>query len=81
MKLKADGSIRDKDQEEIDLRDSTNALAAVNTYHYTALRMYNYATWPDQGEIRDALDSIDKLPLFELDAMLNAAGFRNHDSQ
>ena len=81
MKLKADGTIRDKDQEEIDFRDSTNALAAVNNYHYTALRMYNYPTWPEAGEIRDALDKIDKLPLFELDAMLNAAGFPNHAGQ
>jgi len=81
MKLNLDGSIRDKDQDEIEFRDSTNAVAAVNNYRYTALRMYNYPDWPEAGEIRDELDKIDKLPLFELDALLNAAGFPNHDGE
>ena len=79
MKLKADGTIRDKDQEAIDDRDSTNALAAVNTYHYQALRMYAYPVWPEAGEIRDALDKIDKLPLYELHEMRAAAGFSNDE--
>ena len=77
MKLKADGTIRDIDQEEVDNRDSINALAAVNGYHYTALRMYPYRVWPEAGEIRDALDKIDKLPLYELHEMRNHAGFYN----
>ena len=75
MKLSADGSILSADERAILERDSTNALAAVNGFHYQALRMYSWPIWPEAGEIRDALDCIDKLPLYELHEMRAAAGF------
>lgn len=74
MKLSRDGEL-ESDEIEIIRRDSGNALEAVNNYRYTALRMFNYRVWPEAGEIRDELDKLDKLPLYEINELLGAAGF------
>ena len=77
MKLTKDGDL-ESDDVAIIRRDSQNAVAAVNTYRFTALRMMNYGTWPDAGEIRKEIDVLDKLPLYELHELMDAAGFQ-HD--
>ena len=77
MKLTKDGDIRNGHDDEIAKRDADNAVAAVNTYRYAAMRQYRYAHWPEAGEIRDELDKLDKLPLYELHELLAAAGLQH----
>ncbi len=65
----------DQAGETADISAIERATTAVNSYRYTALRQYHYREWPTAGEIRDALDELDKLPLYELDELLTLAGF------
>lgn len=69
----------DERRNEKTRNESERAISAVNSYTYSALRMYHYRTWPDQGEIRDELDRLSRLPGFELDDLLRRAGFDTRD--
>ncbi len=66
----------DEIQKENEGKTFARAVAAINTFRYTALRQFHYRQWPAAGEIRDELDKLDKLPLYELDELLDLAGLQ-----
>lgn len=65
----------DEQKKENEGATAGRAVDAVNNFRFVALRQYYYREWPTQGEIRDELERLHRMPTFERDALMLRAGF------
>lgn len=80
MKLDKDGNMP-SDDDRIAERDSKKAVAVVNSFKYRAITMYYYPIWPGQGEIREELEKLGRMNLFERDELFIRYGQMTRDER